>query len=288
MNERPVAFVDSGIGGFPYLTATLAAAPHDRYVYYADNRHFPYGERSVEEVRRLVIDAAARLIDIAAPRTIVVACNTASVVALDALRERFDVPFVGVVPAIKPAAALVGTGRIGVLATARTVEDEYVARLIRTFAPDNEVELVAAGGLVELIERRLGSFSRAEVDRALERPVARLLDARVDAVVLGCTHFIHVRADVERLLGGTTRVVDSVDGVVRQTLRVAGSPHGSRSHGSPQGAGARPAGRSEPGDVRLVLSDALAAPSSYRHLARKHGVRLEPAAGQGAAGRRCP
>lgn len=266
MSDRPIAFLDSGVGGVPYLSAAMATSPDDRFVYYADNRNFPYGERSVDEVRSLVIDAAGRLIERADPRTIVVACNTASVVALDALRARFDVPFVGVVPAIKPAAELVGSGRIGVLATARTVEDEYVARLIRTYAPGNEVDLVAAGGLVELVEHRLGSFSLHEVDRALEGPTARLLEAGVAAVVLGCTHFIHVRAHVERLLGQRTRVVDSVDGVVRQTLRVAGAarPITTDERGALRG-GAR--------DVRLFLSDPATAPSSYRFLARTHGMK---------------
>lgn len=267
MSDGPIAFLDSGIGGVPYLTATMAASADDRFVYFADNRNFPYGERGVEEVRSLVIDATAHLIDLARPRTVVVACNTASVVALDELRARFDVPFVGVVPAIKPAAELVGSGRIGVLATARTVDDEYVARLIRTFAPENDVDLVAAGGLVELVERRLGSFSRSEIDHALTAPTARLLEAGVGAVVLGCTHFIHVRADVERLLGERTRVVDSVTGVVRQTLRVAGDRAG----------GASP-GRKSPHDVRLFLSDPSAAPASYRFLARAHGMEISGAA----------
>ncbi len=277
MSDRPIAFLDSGIGGVPYLSAAMAASPDDRFVYYADNRNFPYGERSVDEVRELVVEAVERLVELADPRTIVVACNTASVVALDVLRNRFDVPFVGVVPAIKPAATLVGAGRIGVLATARTVEDEYVARLIRTFAPENEVELVAAGGLVELIEQRLGSFSRDELDRALAAPAARLLEREVDAVVLGCTHFIHVRADVERLLGDGAHVVDSVDGVVRQTFRVAGA--GGAAGASPPRAGAAPH------DVRLLLSDASAVPASYRYLARTHGMKLSDAASRHSAHR---
>ncbi|MFW6293102.1 MAG: glutamate racemase [Spirochaetota bacterium] len=266
MSDRPIAFLDSGIGGAPYLSAAMAASPDDRFVYYADNRNFPYGERSVDEVRELVVDAVERLVELADPRAIVVACNTASVVALDVLRSRFDVPFVGVVPA-----ALVGGGRIGVLATTRTVEDEYVARLIRTFAPENEVELVAAGGLVELIEQRLGSFSRDELDRALEAPAARLLEREVDAVVLGCTHFIHVRADVERLLGDAAHVIDSVDGVVRQTLRVAGAPR-ARTGAAPH-------------DVHLFLSDASAVPASYRYLARTHGMKLSDAASRHSAHR---
>ena len=222
------------------------------------------------------VEAVERLVELADPRTIVVACNTASVVALDVLRNRFDVPFVGVVPAIKPAATLVGAGRIGVLATARTVEDEYVARLIRTFAPENDVELVAAGGLVELIEQRLGSFSRDELDRALAAPAARLLEREVDAVVLGCTHFIHARADVERLLGDGAHVVDSVDGVVRQTFRVAGAG-GAQAWEARAGAA--------PHDVRLLLSDASAVPASYRYLARTHGMKLSDAASRHSAHR---
>lgn len=259
MSDGPVAFLDSGLGGVPYLLATRAAAPHDSYVYFADNAYFPYGERSIGDVRERVTTAVERLIELASPRLVVVACNTASVVALATLRARFELPFVGVVPAIKPAAERVGSGRIGVLATARTVGDQYVAGLIRTYAPGNEVVLVAAGGLVELIERRLGSFTTEDLERALTHPLQNLRAVGVDAVVLGCTHFIHVRTHIEGMLGHGAEVIDSVEGVVRQTLRLAGPGRRDPESGS---------------RTRFFLSDLDSAPGSYRHLERSHGFLL--------------
>ncbi|MFP4114504.1 MAG: glutamate racemase [Spirochaetota bacterium] len=263
MSLRTIAFLDSGVGGVPYLVSTRTALPNAAYAYYADNLHFPYGERSVEGLREIVIRAAARLIELVDPVVIVVACNTASVVALAELRRRFAIPFVGVVPAIKPAATLATAGRIGVLATSRTVEDPYLSDLISRFAPGTEVVLEAAGGLVRLVEERFGEFSEDEPTDALELPLRRLREAEVEAVVLGCTHFIHVRDVIERMLGSSIRVVDSVDGVVRQTVRVATE----RMNGALGPASAPP-----PPRVFVSSHDRMGA--SYAHLARAHGLRI--------------
>lgn len=264
MSEPRIAFLDSGIGGVPYLLATRALLPDASYSYLADNAHFPYGDRDVDDLRRVATNAAQLLIDECDPHLIVVACNTASVVALDELRARFPIPFVGVVPAIKPAAALVPGGRIGVLATRRTVDDPYLTRLIRRFAPDNEVVLEAAGGLVELIEERFGSFSEDDLRAALDTPVGRLREAGVESVVLGCTHFIHVRETIQALLGPAVRVVDSVEGVARQTLRVAAEATPSRP--------AR--GDRSPGGTRLMRTNPHRAASAYEAVASAFGMPL--------------
>jgi glutamate racemase len=255
MSDRPIGFLDSGIGGVPYLLAARRAAPSHRYVYYADNRHFPYGDRPVAEVRRTVVDAVTKLIETVDPALIVVACNTASVVGLDELRSRFALPFVGVVPAIKPAAEVVRAKRIGVLATSRTVRDPYVSDLIRRFAGSSLVELVPADSLVRLIEDRFGTIDEAELREAVREPIERLLESGVDAIVLGCTHFVHVRTIIETMAGDTVSVIDSVDGVVRQMLRLAG----------PGVPGAPPA------NPRLILSDPSPAGASYRHLEAMYG-----------------
>ncbi|MFW5689494.1 MAG: glutamate racemase [Spirochaetota bacterium] len=268
MSDAPIAFLDSGIGGIPYLEASRRLLPSDAFFYYADNAHFPYGERTSQELRKITQEAVSLIIERAAPRLIVVACNTASVVALDSLREAFPVRFVGVVPAIKPAAEIVGSGRIAVLATSRTVEDPYVSALIRRFAPRNQVELVAAGGLVQMIEQRLGSLDRGELDAALSAPIEHLRRAAVDAVVLGCTHFIHVRSRIEELLGPGIRVIDSVEGVARQTARLARAYDGADAptavdvHDTPRGR------------VELVVSSRGRAGTSYDYLAEAYGLVL--------------
>jgi glutamate racemase len=257
MSSRPVAFLDSGIGGIPYLQALRGTAPRDAYVYVADTAHFPYGERSTDEVRSIVIDRVSEMISLFSPRCIVLACNTASVVALAALRERFDVPFVGVVPAVKPAAERTPGEPFAVLATQRTVDDPYVARLVRDYAPDARVELVPAGGLVELIEDRLGSLTPDDVGEVIAPAVARIRAIGVRSVVLGCTHFIHVREQIEAALGPGIEVIDSVAGVTRQVLRVAG---GSHVEADPQ------AGR--------LLVTGPAALQSYTYLAERYGLEL--------------
>lgn len=254
----------------PYLVRTRELLPGVRHVYYADTRHFPYGERSAAEVRRIVVEATAGLVSAFDPAVVVVACNTASVVALDELRKRFTVPFVGVVPAIKPAAAL-GAGAIGVLASSRTVEDPYVSDLIRRFAPDREVVLVAAPGLIELVEHRLYEHAAAELAATLAEPLVRLGAAGVASVVLGCTHFIHVKDRIGERLGEGVTLVDSVEGVARQTVRLMrehtyGADSTAGDAGKP-GGGAGTAVEST--GARLLVSDPIRASGTYRELARR-------------------
>lgn len=213
-----VVFLDSGVGGLPYMAAYRAASRASRLVYVADRANFPYGEKSADEVSQRIADVVSRVISRIGPAVIVIACNTASVTALAHLRARFCIPFVGVVPAVKPAALVTGNRRIGVLATQRTVDDPYVADLIRRFADGCHVQLVPAPDLIDRIES--GTIDGADLDGILEQPVRSLHAARVDTVVLGCTHFVHIEAAISRALGDGIRVVDSVDGVVRQTSRV--------------------------------------------------------------------
>ncbi len=266
MSDRPIGFLDSGLGGVPYLLSVRARAPAERLVYYADTANFPYGDRPESQVRRIVLDAVARLVEIADPRLIVLACNTASVVGLDELRREFDVPFVGVVPAIKPAVERGASGRIGVLATSRTVGGGYLAGLISRFAPGERVELVAADELVRTIESRLGELDDRELAAMLHPSIERLRAAGVRAIVLGCTHFVHVRGFIEHLAGPQVAVLDSVEGVVRQTVRLA---RGSAAGGE--------TGQSDPKASPTILVSGPAG-SSYRFLASAHGLQVRAAA----------
>ncbi|MBU8912502.1 MAG: glutamate racemase [Spirochaetales bacterium] len=218
--EQPIGFLDSGVGGLPYLQRARELLPEERFVYLADRRHFPYGVRNRDEIRAIVISAVSELVGVARPKMVVVACNTASVVSLSELRATFSIPFVGVVPAIKPAGATVEKGRIGVLATERTVEDPYVSNLIREFAPNSDLVLVPAGRLVEFIETGVAVVSRDEILTVLKIPAEKLIAESIDVVVLGCTHFIHIRNELSQLLGPGIPVLDSVEGVARQIVRV--------------------------------------------------------------------
>jgi len=188
-------------------------------LYVADTAWCPYGPRPRATVRRRVLAVADRLIDLGAG-VIVVACNTASTVALAALRARHpDVAFVGMEPAVKPAAALTERGAIGVLATAITARGEALARLVDRYGRGVAVHVAVPDGLVELVEAGRADGPAAE---ALLGPIlAQWQAAGVDVIVLGCTHYPFARAAIERLAGPGVQVVDPGPAVARQTVRVA-------------------------------------------------------------------
>ena len=227
----PVAFIDSGIGGLPYLAAVRRLVPGARLVYAADRERFPYGDKRSAEITDAVLSIVGRLIEREHPRLIVVACNTASVVALDELRRHFPLPFVGTVPAVKPAAAWSRSRRIGVLATQRTVEGEYLRDLVERFAGDCEVVGLPANDLVAFVENDLHRASAAERAARAESEAARVRNAGVDTVVLGCTHFLHLEVELRNAFGPDVTLVDSRDGVARQVARLAG---GSAPQGGPR------------------------------------------------------
>jgi glutamate racemase len=224
MKPEPVAFLDSGVGGLPYLAYARRLLPGTRFVYAADRENFPYGEKDSDAIVAASLHVTDRLIRRESPRLVVVACNTISVVALGALRERFAVPFVGVVPAVKPAAALSRRRRVGVLATRQTVEGDYLKGLIESYASGCVVVSLQAAGLVEFVERDLATATTAERIERVRREVVRFRDARIDTLVLGCTHFLHLEEEFRVLLDAEEiALVDSREGVARQVCRIAGA-----------------------------------------------------------------
>lgn len=216
MTFRPVAVLDSGIGGLPYLSWIQQNLPFESLVYVADHANFPYGEKTPGQVRTFVVELGRALVERYDPKLLLVACNTASVLALDALRESLDLPVVGVVPAVKTAAGL-GTGTLGVLATPRTVENDYWETLARQYVPGRRVKGYAAPELVTLVEEGASEERREEL---LASWAKRLKEDDVDALVLGCTHYLHLADGLRRHLGSAVAVVDSRDGVGRRVGQV--------------------------------------------------------------------
>jgi glutamate racemase len=216
MTSRPVAVLDSGIGGLPYLSWIQEHLPLETLVYVADAAAFPYGEKTPDAVRQTVVALGRALVGRDNPKLLVVACNTASVLALDALRSALPIPVVGVVPAVKTAAGR-GTGTLGVLATPRTVEDGYWEGLVAQFAPGRRVKGYAAPDLVRLVEEGAPPAGR---EALLAGWAQKLRSDGVDSVVLGCTHYLHLAADLQRLLGPGVSVVDSREGVGRRVASV--------------------------------------------------------------------
>src|SRR4051812_47512425 len=189
--SAPILFFDSGVGGLSVLEPTRALLPNAPIVYAADSAGFPYGKRSEAEIASRVPALLGRLVERFHPRLAVIACNTASTIALDHVRSALDLPVVGTVPAIKPAAEISKSRVIGVLGTVATVRQPYVDDLAAKFAADCTIIRHGSPELVDLAEARLGGEEiGVEMVRAAAQP---LFDApggeRIDTVVLACTHF---------------------------------------------------------------------------------------------------
>lgn len=217
--NREVLFLDSGVGGLPYLDWFRKCSPETSVIYLADSKNFPYGSKSSEDVKESASKSIEQLLKIHNPQLIVIACNTASVVALDYLRKKFNLPFVGVVPALKPAAETTKNGSVGLLATAQTVNAAYTDNLIAQFGTGCKIYREAAGDIVKFVEEKLLDSSIEEQDRVVLKPIENLKKEGIDRLVLGCTHFLHLAENIGRLAGENIELVDSVEGVGRQILR---------------------------------------------------------------------
>ena len=214
-------FIDSGVGGIPYMTTLLQRAPKTECVYVADTANFPYGEKSHEEVVKCVTELVKKIRLQFSPKVIVVACNTMSVNALEALRETFpDGKFVGTVPAIKLAASLSKKRRIGLLATKATCENPYNIELKNKFASDCTIVNRPDPKLISFIEHKAFTASREECLEAVKPAVDFFCGQDCDVIILGCTHFLNFTEIFEKACEPDIKVVDSVDGVVRHALEV--------------------------------------------------------------------
>jgi glutamate racemase len=227
-----VVFLDSGIGSLPYA-AFFAARNREDVISVADREHFPYGGKSKDALRAIVLSLAERIVRSLNPRLIAVACNTASVSALTLLREALPIPFVGTVPAVKPAVLASKKRRVAVLATERTIDDPYIADLAVEYGADCRIIGIAAPGLVEFVERKFVSSSADERSLEVGRWVKRCADADVDGIVLACTHFLLLLDEFREIAAeyGIT-VYDSVEGVARRAESLLASLGGEAGCGT--------------------------------------------------------
>lgn len=216
-----IAVLDSGVGGLPYLDAIRTRNIGSDLVYVADSAGFPYGSKSPEVVQARVVGLAIEVQRRWPVQLFVIACNTASVIALEALRASVGVPCVGVVPAVKPAAAVTQTKRISLLSTDRTARSGYTTGLIDRFASQLSVQRLGAPDLVEYAEHALCA-TRPRSDLPIRSAVTRIREHRSDVVVLACTHFVVIKAELQTALGPEVTVLDSVDGVARRVVSLLG------------------------------------------------------------------
>lgn len=228
---RPVGVFDSGVGGLSILAEIHRQLPHESVVYLADQAWAPYGERSLEEVRARSFAIVDHLLGRGA-KGIVVACNTASTAALHEVREAFPmVPFVGMEPAVKPAAEQSDRKVVGVLATRATFQGELYASVIDRHANGVRVVERPGTGLVELIEA--GRTDGPEVHALLREHLAPMLAAGIDTLVLGCTHYPFIGRAIREILGDGVRLIDPAPAVARQLGRVLRHNGLAAADGSP-------------------------------------------------------
>jgi glutamate racemase len=217
-DARPIGMFDSGVGGLSVLREITGVLPHESIVYVADQQWSPYGRLTIEEVRERAFDIAGGLIANGA-KMVVVACNSASAAALHALREHHpEIPFVGMEPAVKPAALQSRNGVIGVLATSATFQGELFATVVDRHANHVTVLPRVGTGLVGLVEND-GSGTDAARELLADH-LQPLLDEGIDTLVLGCTHYPFLVEDIRGIVGEQVEVIDPSPAVARQVQRV--------------------------------------------------------------------
>ena len=215
--RAPVAVFDSGLGGISVLRELVRTLPRENYLYFGDSLHAPYGTKTPQEVITLSLQAADRLLAQGA-KALVVACNTATSAAIRTLRKTYpELAIVGTEPAIKPAVERHPGGRILMLATAMTVQEEKFQRLKAQYDEQAQIIPIACSGLMEYVEQ--GILRGAEVEGYLLDKLEPYLKVPIDAVVLGCTHYPFLSGAIRRIVGRRPEIIDGSIGIARQLER---------------------------------------------------------------------
>lgn len=218
--RKPIGVFDSGVGGLSVLREIRQALPHEDLIYVADSGHAPYGDQPSEFIAGRA-SAVVRFLLASQVKAITIACNTATVVAVEKLRSWSPVPIVAIEPAIKPAAQGTKTGAIGVLATSQTLASSSVSRLSALYGQNVQIHLQPCPGLVEQVE--LGELHDARTRELVEKFVQPLLAKNVDTLVLGCTHYPFLESLIREAAGPTVTIVDPAAAVARELARRIGS-----------------------------------------------------------------
>ncbi len=222
MTTPRILLFDSGMGGLTVARAVSAQLPHAHLVYAGDNAGFPYGPWAEDALTARIADVMGALIAHVDPHIVVVACNTASTIALSALRAKFAVPFVGTVPAIKPAGEQTKSGVIGVLATPGTVSRDYTHALIKTHASHCKVILRGARRMAEMAEEKLKGqpVDLEELRQEIEPVYRKYQNKRTDIVVLGCTHYPLLVEDILKVAPWEVSYIDPAPAIARRAADI--------------------------------------------------------------------
>ena len=214
MNNSPIGIFDSGIGGITIFNSIKKLLPNEDIIYFSDNLNSPYGNKSIETIKKISFNNTQWLLDNGC-KLIVVACNTATTNSISDLRNKFNIPFVGIEPAIKPAAMKTKTGKIGVLATKGTLSSDLFNTTSIDYASNIEILEKNGDGLVELIEN--GIFEGIEIENLLHKHLDFMINKKIDHLVLGCTHYPFLIKVLSELLPSSIKIIDSGEAVAKQT-----------------------------------------------------------------------
>ncbi len=215
-NSQPIGLFDSGIGGTSIWKEIHQLLPREDTIYLADSKNAPYGIKSKEEIIALSCKNTELLLEMGC-KIVVVACNTATTNAIKELRAMYDVPFIGIEPAIKPAANNSNTQTIGILATQGTLSSELFNKAVEIYQDTKIIEQVGHG-LIELIES--GKMESAEMDELLREYLEPMIEANIDYLVLGCSHYPYLIPQIEKIIPKKIRIIDSGEAVARQTQNI--------------------------------------------------------------------
>jgi len=216
-NKLPIGFFDSGVGGISVLREAIKELPNESFIYYGDNGNAPYGVKDESIIRELSIKAADFLVS-KGIKALVVACNTATSAAIQVLRDRLDMPVIGMEPALKPAVEMSEDGKIIVMATPATLRQKKFCALLDQCGKQSKVIPLPCPGLMELIEK--GDLESEEIVKYLECLLKPYFSETIDIIVLGCTHYVFVADKIQRMMGEKTKVIDGNHGTVMQLKRI--------------------------------------------------------------------
>lgn len=224
-NNNPIGLFDSGIGGTSIWKEIHQLLPNEDTIYLADSKNAPYGQKSKEEIIHLSCKNTEFLLNQNC-KIIVVACNTATTNAIKELRAKYDIPFIGIEPAIKPAATHSQTQKIGILATKGTLNSELFYKNVEKFQDIKIIEQIGYG-LVELIED--GAIKSTEMKSLLQKYLTPMVEANIDYLVLGCSHYPYLIPQIQKIIPKSIKIIDSGEAVARQTKNVLNEKVGFRT-----------------------------------------------------------
>ena len=216
IKTKPIGVFDSGVGGISVLGELYKVLPNENYIYLGDSKNAPYGTKPEEEIKKYTIESIEKLIDMGV-KAVVIACNTATSVAAKDLRQKYDIPIIGIEPAVKPAATNHKGENVVVMATPMTLKKEKFLNLMDSYSSISKIIPLPCPNLVEIIER--GITDGKEIDEYLVKLFEPLKDTDISVVVLGCTHYPFVKEAIKKYFNGSVDITDGGYGTAKETKR---------------------------------------------------------------------